>query len=747
MIEKYVSPFIAQQFPVFYKEDGPNFISFVKAYYEWMEQSGQTLYYSRRHLSNIDIDTTESAFLKYFKDNYLSSVPENILTDKKLLVKHVLDLYRSKGTPRAYELLFRLLFNESIELYIPGDYLFKPSDGKWTVPKYIETTDCPYLYDLIGKGIFNSARTATAVVDNYTQKNVNGKLINVLYLSSVSGEFKRGERIYSDVLVDSSGNQLITDANSPIITGSLTAVAVESGGQGFSVGNILDVSGSGVEGKARVAAVRNENGKVQFNLINGGSGFSLNAVVTVATTLDLIVANTVGIFSNGETVTDSITNANGTVTFANSTFVQLINFSTGLNFVSGHTVNSSGGASATLTNYVGGGGAGATFKVGGIVNKQIYYINTDYISGKVNALLDTTDVINITSTANTFTVGNTVTSTANVLFLEGTYSTGNVAQVGEKLANSTLGVSNLYVYTSDGAQVWVTGSESDLSNANVKSGAVLVGNTSSAVYTLVDSSGKFTIASNAVVVSSNSISITVAGMNGNMVPTHVVTDTSTSRTAEITSVTRTTDWAFSGNLPNKTNLDTQMASALVFKTIEAGTISYLSGISPGTGYTSNPYVDVIEPDIAAVGQDDGAGGIVGHDAVITTTVTNANGIVTAVEVVDSGFGYVPGETVSMSSPGGTITATGASIVELGATGTGRWLDDSGFLDDIVKIQDSNYYQEYSYEIVASRMMNTYEKFVRDLIHPSGLAMFGRFQLRNDLVSEYSTPVQFSLTQT
>ena len=57
-IEKFVSPFIAQQFPAFYKEEGPNFIAFLKAYYEWMESTGQTLNHARSLMEYADIDTT-----------------------------------------------------------------------------------------------------------------------------------------------------------------------------------------------------------------------------------------------------------------------------------------------------------------------------------------------------------------------------------------------------------------------------------------------------------------------------------------------------------------------------------------------------------------------------------------------------------------------------------------------------------------------------------------------------------------
>ena len=746
-IEKYVSPFVPQQFPAFYKEDGPNFIAFVKAYYEWMEQAGQALYYSRRHLENIDVDDTEATFLKYFRDNYISGIPEYALADKRLLVKHVLDLYRSKGTPRACELLFRLIFNESIDTFIPGNYLFKPSDGKWRVPKYIETTDCDYLPQLIGKGIHNASKTTTAVVDNYTVKNVGGKLINVLYLSAINGEFKYGDKIYSDVLLDSSNNELITDSNSPTVIGSLSAIAVTNGGYGFNTGDLLDVYGSGTDGKARVVATRTENGKVQFNLINGGSGYTMDAAITVATALDLILSNTVGVISFGDNLVDSTTNANGTVTFANTTFAQLINFSSNLYFTVGDTITTSGGASATVSSVLGGGGSGASFKIGGLVNKEIYQVEQNYISTYVNVPIDGSYVINISSTANTFTTGNTVTSSGNTLFLEGSYLTGNTITVGEQLSNSSLSISGLYAYISDGQQVWVYGSDANLTNANLVPGVVLVSNSTSSQYQLIDVSPKLTISMTGTVTAYTATSISVSNATSNVIPGSTVTDTASGATANVTAMTRTVDWGFPANLPNITNLDTKMNLALVFKTMEVGTISYLSSINPGFGYTANPFVSVVEPSILALAIDDGAGGTKGNNAIVTTQVLNSNGIVSAVEVVASGFGYYPTETVTMTSQTSNgVSVTGSTIVDTTGKGLGSWKDRSGFLDDIIKIQDSYYYQNYSYEVVAERMLSTYSSLVKDLIHPSGMALFGRFRLQRFMVSDQSTPMQFSVTQ-
>ena len=139
-VEKYVSPFIQAHFPSFYKEYGPNFIAFVKAYYEWMESTGNPLQYARSLYEYADIDTTADTFVKYFKNKYMLSIPESVVADKRLLAKHILDLYKSKGSLRAYELLFRILFNEDIQVYIPGDDVFKPSDNRYIIPQDRKST-------------------------------------------------------------------------------------------------------------------------------------------------------------------------------------------------------------------------------------------------------------------------------------------------------------------------------------------------------------------------------------------------------------------------------------------------------------------------------------------------------------------------------------------------------------------------------------------------------------------------------
>jgi hypothetical protein len=733
-IEPFISPFIPRQFPAFYNDEGPNFVSFVQAYYEWLEQSNQAVGQSRKLLDTANIDQAEASFLTYFKNEYMNSLPENMVADKRLLVKHIQELYRSKGTPRSYDLLFRMLFNESIELYQPGQHLFKLSANDWQIPQYIETTYSPNLVGLIGKDIENAAGTASAVVETYTLKTVNGKQINVLYITSVSGKFKFGDRIISQSLVDSNGIPLINVLNAPIINGSLSAIAIEDGGYNFNVGDALQVNGSGVEGVARVASVVNENGKVQFTIINGGSGFGTgqNSIVTVTPILGLGITDVVGSFSYGDTITEANTSATGTLASSNSTIASLINFSSINNFKIGDSINNGLGSSATITSTFGGGGAGATFSVGAVTNKEVVSLNTDVITPYVSTTIDISMRIGITITANTFTVGDTVRSNANNIILEGVVTSANNVANNEALSNSSLGISGLYVYRSDNGMIWCTGTDTNLTNANLVSGVILVSNTSSSTFLLIVRPDKLTSNASGIVTSSNSTSVTIATPNSEFITTSVLINVNNSQLANIESQTRLNNWIFPlRQLPLLTNLDTKINEALAYITQEVGTISLLSNINPGVGYSTNPFVDVINPLMSIQGLDDGIGGLKGHNANVASLAVNANGIVTSVQVIGSGFGYNPAEVLQLSAANNPAAVRGVAVVDTQGIGLGGWKNNNSFLDNITKIQDSQYYQYFSYEIVANRMINTYETFVRDLIHPAGVALFGRYKLSDE----------------
>ena len=111
LIQKNISNFIESQFPDIYKEEGPIFVEFVKNYYEWLEDknfnsNSAVTYHSRRILDYKDVDDTVDEFILYFKEKYLKEIQLSTVSQTRQLIKHSLDLYRSKGTERAVDLFF-----------------------------------------------------------------------------------------------------------------------------------------------------------------------------------------------------------------------------------------------------------------------------------------------------------------------------------------------------------------------------------------------------------------------------------------------------------------------------------------------------------------------------------------------------------------------------------------------------------------------------------------------------------------
>ena len=93
---KKISSLVESQFPEFMREDGPRFVAFLKAYYEYMEQetsnSGPGPIHASRSLTEYnDIDRTLDQFLDQFQKEFMVQIPTSIQTDKRLLSKYIQD--------------------------------------------------------------------------------------------------------------------------------------------------------------------------------------------------------------------------------------------------------------------------------------------------------------------------------------------------------------------------------------------------------------------------------------------------------------------------------------------------------------------------------------------------------------------------------------------------------------------------------------------------------------------------------
>lgn len=61
---------------------------------------------------------------------------------------------------------------------------------------------------------------------------------------------------------------------------------------------------------------------------------------------------------------------------------------------------------------------------------------------------------------------------------------------------------------------------------------------------------------------------------------------------------------------------------------------------------------------------------------------------------------------------------------------GYYRSNDGFLNDAMFIQDSYYYQAFSYVIRIDEQLQSYAAVVRSMLHPSGMALFGEYSINN-----------------
>lgn len=158
-----------------------------------MESAGNPINATRQLPTFSDVDLIPDQFFKYLRNQFLKDFPTTV-TDERLLLKNIVDFYKSRGSEKSYRMLFRILFgDDNISFYYPGTDILRASDGRWVVKKSLK-------FAVIGDAdisdvVLVKGRTsgATARKDQFTAYLVNGVLVNELFITHVFGEFKSDE--------------------------------------------------------------------------------------------------------------------------------------------------------------------------------------------------------------------------------------------------------------------------------------------------------------------------------------------------------------------------------------------------------------------------------------------------------------------------------------------------------------------------------------------------------------------------
>jgi hypothetical protein len=206
------------------------FVSFIQAYYEWMEQSNtgsgkEGPIYSTQNLlnySNIDfVKPGESfnKFIDYFINDFMPNFPKDALADKAKLIKIARQLYTHKGTPSSYQFLFRALYNSDAEIFLTRDAVLKASDGKWYVSKSLrlDTNDENWL-STNNLRIFGETSKSIATIERAIAVGDNIEV----YISNIQRLFQSGENVK---IVDNN-NQPVYFKDGEIVASTIVGAGI-----------------------------------------------------------------------------------------------------------------------------------------------------------------------------------------------------------------------------------------------------------------------------------------------------------------------------------------------------------------------------------------------------------------------------------------------------------------------------------------------------------------------------------------
>jgi len=318
--DERISVRVEGQLPDFVKQDHATFVAFLEAYYEYLEQTGKPYEIVGNLRNYFNIDKTVDDFLQYFKTQFGKDIPEAVFanSNKPHVIKRLRDFYRSKGSEKSFQFLFRLLYQEEIEFYYPSVDMLRVSDGRYTKDKIlrcIDTSGSSAIFDFTGKTITGGTSGTQGIVELVLKEQVGVFEVSTIYLSKVVGTFIDNETItdgtntftldkmVTGYTITYPGNGYSVEDNIPIVgggaaasgaqflvssltTGSMTTYAIPTAGTGYVVGDKLTINNTGkleIDGRTCSVLVKTINGSGGITAVEfEHNGFGYKSIPTVS---------------------------------------------------------------------------------------------------------------------------------------------------------------------------------------------------------------------------------------------------------------------------------------------------------------------------------------------------------------------------------------------------------------------------------------------------------------------------------
>jgi hypothetical protein len=660
-----------------------------------------------------DVDNTIDTFFTEFKEAFMRTIPDNLTTglDKRKLLKNIKDLYRAKGTRKGHQLFFRILLGEEAEIKYPTKDILRVSDGKWSDDQIIRITptnstilmedssdsngDIFILLEDSAQILTENSIAGTDNLRNFIGQTITQRAVTDLSILAGGAYYTAGYSVIGEATAVVDGifqyniaGETVTEIiiNPGSISGTFFPGHDVSGIDNADSNIILEGKLNSIVSRADLTAATFQSSQyfttTDSVTISADTGVgSLASIETItAGTIENIIVDAAGSgYLAGEKIVCNNTNTNGTnlsgeIAVVNGGFIPEIGTLTD-NFRITLESGTPGQPGELLLeeSYFGYETATGVFDINETITGQ-----ASNATGKVIAIDLVTETITYMAISGSFTLGETIIGSTN----------------SYKVTIITNTVNNFEALEDDIGMVATDriGLENQTTIGDTYTGSAIVQESGTGIGDITD------------------VRITSIGYGYTSLPT--LTITTASGISGTIKAKGTGIGEISGiNILNQGTHYTDSPS-LVFNTNSNFLCTELSG-----QFTLNETIQ---------------GSISGATARFKSQVDTL-GIIKVDQLSLTPF--IPGETILALVSGRTAKLNSyKKTVIPGAIGTlvntaGKYIGQDGFLDEVSKkIQDSYYYQDYSYVVKTGSSIVDWRDDLLASVHPAGWAVFGQVDI-------------------
>jgi len=635
-------------------------------------------------LNYSDPDHTISDFLSQMKDEFLNTIPKDIddAIDERKLIKNIKSLYRAKGTEKAHKAFFSILFNENAEVYTPTDDMLRVSDGKWNTQTFIRCT-----------------QTEAQAVNDPTE--LVGQTITQVN-NPASSDINFASAVVENILKFQEGTTQIIEIiiSDESVVGTFFTGAVVEGVSNVDDNVQIKVT---VSKALATATVANDGSTLtvgdEATLTGGaGSGGRIQVLDISGAGVSEVIVDAAGTgYEEGDTLTFSSGTAEAEVSIVNGGFApETGSVDIHVELESG-TITGSGSGDLLFEDATTDVGFKFLDSASPVVDREVKI----ELENEVGHLLNETD-------------GGTQVAQRDYILnqLSEPDLPYNFEADEHIIFEDTVGVADRYI-----------------GNKLVQENSTGTGDITD-VRMIASGSGYTTLPT-----------ATISGIR--FIALEDATDSGTDGHSRI-------EFEDGGRVLTDIAFDGADATVIPFGD-EIGRATSLNIVEHGIDYTSAPTYTF--PRYAVLKSVTGA---ISDTETFTTTISGSSGTVTnftapLFKYASSATAMEVGDTITFSGGTTAVVAksdplTGSGTIAEKITTQGRYVNQDGHISEgSKKIQDSLYYQDYSYVIRVAKDIGEWRDAIKRAVHPSGFYVTGEVNIQSRLDGRVKRPVGASLS--